>query len=120
MASCVLCSETIDLDQSTDYAKLTEKGCIGIQKASKLRKLDTGDITFSEHTDLFVHRSCRSKHINPNAIKAALKRESTSGLDQRPLRSSNLKHTVSSVHVLLTKLQLVNILKGLLYSSVMS
>ena len=37
---------------------------------------------------MFVHKSCRIKHINPKAIKAALKHESTSGLDQRPLRSS--------------------------------
>lgn len=87
MASCVICSDAIDLDHSTDYAKLTNKGCIGINNASKLRKLNIPDIVFSEDTDTFVHKSCRSKHNNSNAIKVAAKREASSGSDPKPLRS---------------------------------
>ncbi len=88
--NCVLCLEPINLDYSSDYSKLTEKGCISINDASKQRKLTSTDIIYSEETDLFVHKSCRNKHINPNAIKAALKRASTSKLEQRPLLRSSV------------------------------
>ena len=87
MATCVICSGPIDLDYSKDHVKLTEKGCIGINNASKLRKLNTADVIFSEDNDVFVHKSCRSKHNNPNAIKVATKRESSSVVTPIPLRS---------------------------------
>ena len=87
MATCVICSGPIDLDYSNDHVKLTEKGCIGINNASKLRKLNTADVIFSEDNDVFVHKSCRSKHNNPNAIKVATKRESSSVVTPIPLRS---------------------------------
>ena len=43
MTSGVMCGEVIDLD----FAKLTEKGCIGINNACKERKLNILDITYS-------------------------------------------------------------------------
>ena len=87
MATCVICSGPIDLVYSNDHVKLPEKDCIGINNASKLRKLNTADVIFSEDNDVFVHKSCRSKHNNPNAIKVATKRESSSVVTPIPLRS---------------------------------
>ena len=86
MASCVLCGDVINLDL-TDYAKLTEKGCIGINNASKERQLDIPAIVYSADRDMLVHKSCRSKHNNPKAIKAAAKRDSSPGLGAKSLRS---------------------------------
>ena len=60
MATRVICSGPIDLDHSNDHVKLTEKGCIGINNASKLRKLNTADVIFSEDNDVFVHKSANT------------------------------------------------------------
>ena len=57
--------------------KLTEKGCIGINHANKLRHLDVPDIVFSDNSDSLVHKQCRSKHTNPKYIKAAEKRHTS-------------------------------------------
>ena len=70
---CVLCPEPINLHHPEDYAKLTEKGCIGINNANKLRKLDVPDITYSAKCDIFVHIVCRNKHTNKKRIEAAQK-----------------------------------------------
>ena len=73
MAVCVLCLEPVDLSQTQDYAKLREKGCIGINNANTLRKLDVPNLKYTENCDLSVHKECRSRHVNPKAIKAAQK-----------------------------------------------
>ena len=87
MAVCVLCSKSLDLDHRNDFAKLTEKGCIAINNASKMRKLKRADLEYSADSELYVHKSCRSNHTNPKAIKLALKREAPLEVDQKVLRS---------------------------------
>ena len=86
MASCVICNEAIDLDHPTNFAKLTEKGCNGINSASKLRGLATPDIIFSEDINLYVHKSCRNKHTNAKDISNSLKCGSGQRLEARTLR----------------------------------
>lgn len=84
--ACVLCSNTIDLDQS-DHVKLSAKGCAGINTANRLRHLDVPDLTFCDNQDLLAHKQCRSKHTNPKEIKAVEKRRSTTEGDRTNLRS---------------------------------
>ena len=75
--ACVICREIINLDKPNDYAKLTKKGCTGINKANKERNLDVPDLVFDEKHDILVHKVCRSRHTNPKTIKSAKKRESS-------------------------------------------
>ena len=87
MVVCVLCSKPLDLGHPSDFAKLTEKGCITINNASKMRKLMRADLEYSAACELYVHKSCRSNHTNPKAIKLALEREAPLEVDKKVLRS---------------------------------
>ena len=86
--ACVICGQLIDVQKSSEYVKLTEKGCAGINKANHDRNLDKPDIVFSEHDDILVHKICRSRHTNPKSVKTAQKRKmSESAVTKRNLRS---------------------------------
>jgi len=69
--ACVIGEQMIDLYKSSEYVKLTEKGCAGINKANHDRNMDIPDIVFSEHDDILVHKICRSRHINLKSVKIA-------------------------------------------------
>ena len=71
--ACVICGDSIDLHQSSEYVSITEKGCVGINKASHDRKLEIPDIVFSEHCNIIVHNVCRSRHTNPKSVKTSQK-----------------------------------------------
>ena len=97
MSSCVLCDIPIDFHRPQEYAKLSERGCIGINNASKERQLETPELVYSESSPIYVHVECRSKHNNPKAIKSALKHTLSADVKQKKLRSHiflNIKHTV--------------------------
>ena len=61
--ACVICEQTIDLYKSSEYVKLTEKGCAGINKANHDRNLDIPDIVFFEHDDILVHKKTHRPEI---------------------------------------------------------
>ena len=89
MATCVLCLEPVDLVSGPkDYSQLSDKGCIAINNANRLRKLDVPDITCSDNCSMQVHKACRSKHTNPKDIHAASKRGLTPCEDKHTLRSN--------------------------------
>ena len=75
--ACVICGQAIDFDRPSEFVKLTEKGCVGINKANHDRQLDLPDIVFSEDADVFAHKICRSRHTNPKTVKTAQKRLSS-------------------------------------------
>ena len=87
MSSCVLCEIPIDFHRPQEYAKLSERGCIGINNASKERQLETPELVYSESSPIYVHVKCRSKHNNPKAIKSALKHSLSADVKQKKLRS---------------------------------
>jgi hypothetical protein len=85
MATCVLCQKNVNLDQPQEFSKLTEKGCIGINKANELRQLDVPDTIYTNN--LFVHITCRRTHINPQRIASAQKQGSSAATAHKTLRS---------------------------------
>ena len=91
MSECMLCQKPVNFDKPQEYAKLTEKGCIGINNANKLRNLDVPDITYTANSVLVVHKECRSKHINIEYIKLDQKRKAEKDPEKKTLRS----HTTS-------------------------
>ena len=80
MISFVLCDEPIDLDHRANFAKLTKKGCYGINNTSKLRGLATPDLIFSKKILIYMSISLAEATIK---IKKLLQI-----LEQRTLRSS--------------------------------
>lgn len=86
--ACVICKQSIDLHKPSEYVKLTEKGCAGINKANHDRNLNTPDIVFSAQDDILVHKVCRSRHTNPKSVKTAQKRQTSKSPVTKPrLRS---------------------------------
>ena len=59
MAACLLCKKEMDLNNPHDYAKPTEKDCIDVNNANRLRNLYILDILYSEKSDFVVHKECR-------------------------------------------------------------
>ena len=60
--ACVICGDSIDLHKSSEYVTLTEKGCVGINKASHDRNLDIPDRIFTDHCNIIVNLSKLSKN----------------------------------------------------------
>ena len=77
MTVCVLCKDEINFDDHQSYSRLTEKGCLGINKSTKLRKLDVPDLIFDSNIDMYVHMSCRARHCNLKAISIDFKKGKT-------------------------------------------
>ena len=53
MSTCVLCKEFINLCQSNEFEKLSEKGCRSINDASKARGYDFTELVYSETSPLY-------------------------------------------------------------------
>jgi len=90
MSACVICKDVIDFDQRDTYAQLTERGCIGINKATEQRNYNLDEVVFCESMPQYVHKKCRIKYVNIKDIEKSLKEKaSTSDRDnnQRKLRS---------------------------------
>ena len=80
---CLICK--IETNDGSKIVQLTEKGSIGMNKASKER----GDeiVTKSGHT---IHEKCRRTNINPIVIKG-LKRKPSEPVNEQPLLRSEQK-----------------------------
>lgn len=123
MATCVLCLAAVDLEKKNEYAKLSEKGCTGINTANRLRNLDVPDIIYTENCSLVVHIDCRRKHINPKAIKEAQKRSASRDPAEKTLRSLmtpfNFKTDCFLCGTFVDKTLQTNIQREVSFSSVM-
>ena len=51
---CAICGDSIDLDESSAYVTLTEKGCVGINKAGHDRNLDIPDVIFTYNCNIIT------------------------------------------------------------------
>ena len=85
--ACVICGDSIDLHNSSEYVTLTEKDCVGINKASHDRNLNILDIKFTDHCNIIVHKVCRSRHTNPKSVRNAPKRLTSPPSVSKSLRS---------------------------------
>ena len=86
MSTCVLCKEFIDMCQSNEFAKLSEKRCKSINDASKARGYDFTELVYSETSPFYIHITCRQRYINKKAV-AQKRRQSSSPDIRRGLRS---------------------------------
>lgn len=80
---CVICGQPIEQSPSVT---LTEKGCVGINKASEARKDKICCVAGQQ-----AHQECRRKYCHPRNISRATKAEdscSTSATESHALRSS--------------------------------
>lgn len=100
MATCVICSESINLDHPKYYSKLSEKGCIGINNSNRLRSLDVPDLKYSENCCLYVHKECRTKHTNPKSIAACQKQGQSADTAHQPNLRSQTKPFNFKTHCL--------------------
>ena len=67
--TCSLCLQPVNLEKSYDFSRVTERGCVGIHRASIARNLPN----YSENDRPDVHKECRPrrKHTHPTAGRAA-------------------------------------------------
>jgi hypothetical protein len=77
---CIICNT--ETNDGSKIVQLTEKGSIGMNKASKERGDDI--VTKSGHT---VHEKCRCTYINPIVIKGP-KRKPSEPVNEQPLLRS--------------------------------
>ena len=91
--TCVLCESSIKLGE--DVVQQTEKGLLGLQKASRSRF----DNTKHFYVGQIIHKSCRQNYCNINITKRDLKRqaiENKTELDQPALRSKKARFDIST------------------------
>lgn len=89
MEYCAICNESLENGQ--EIVVLHQKGCDGIEKASKLR-----GVTFSTSVGQTVHVKCRLEFCNINCIKRDLGKKQDAQLTScRKLRSSDRKFSFS-------------------------
>ena len=62
--SCAFCEETVDFHRAREFVKKTDKGLCKCD-----RQLDPLEFVFSEEVNVCAHKICRSRHINPKAVK---------------------------------------------------